>query len=90
MIFSSNDIQTCIDDLKDDNLLSVNNNTASDTFTFEYSRCWRKLNKIKCSKKCCKECRKDSKTCCYWCKNILSVSLVLFLLSSRLLLSFAF
>lgn len=70
IIFSSNDIQTCIDDLKDDNLLSVNNNTASDTFTFEYSRCWRKLNKIKCSKKCCKECRKDSKTCCYWCKNI--------------------
>lgn len=70
IIFSSNDIQTCIYDLKDDNLLCLNNNTVSNTFTFEYSRCWRKLNKIKCRKKCCKICREDRKNCCYWCKNI--------------------
>lgn len=70
IIFSSNDMQTCIDNLKDNNLLNVNNNTISDTFTFQYSRCWRKLNKIKCSKKCCKLCREDCKNCCSWCENI--------------------
>lgn len=60
-------MQKCIDDLKDDHLLNVNNSTISDIFTFQYFRCWHKMNNIKCSKKCCKECRKDSKK---WCENM--------------------